>query len=116
MKVTSKIFSMLALLALVPFSCGAQCTTGTSACSQGVPHFVKFSGAVKNAAGAPGTDVVAIRFVIYGDSTGGTPLWQEVQNVRIDEQGHYEVMLGTTSSEGIPVELFSSGEPRWLGV
>ena|SRR5882762_8438824 len=60
--------------------------------------------------------VVAIRFVIYGDSTGGTALWQEVQNAQLDEQGHYEVMLGSTGSEGIPMELFTSGEPRWLEV
>jgi hypothetical protein len=59
---------------------------------------------------------VAIRFVIYGDSTGGTPLWQEVQNAQLDEQGHYEVMLGSTGSEGIPLDLFTSGEPRWLEV
>ena len=25
-------------------------------------------------------------------------------------------MLGATGSEGIPMELFTSGEPRWLGV
>jgi len=59
---------------------------------------------------------VAIRFVIYGDSTGGTALWQEVQNAHLDEQGHYDVMLGSTGSEGIPLDLFTSGEPRWLEV
>lgn len=115
MDVNGKSFLMLALLALLPFSCGAQCTTGTSACNQGVPHFVKFNGTVRNGTDVPGPGVFAIRFVIYGVSTGGTPLWQEVQNARIDEQGHYEVMLGTASSEGIPSELFNSGEPRWLG-
>jgi hypothetical protein len=29
------------------------------------------------------------------------------------EQGHYEVMLGSTGSEGIPLDLFTSGEARW---
>ena len=116
MKTTTKVFLMLSLFVFVPFSCDAQCTNGTSACSQGVPHFVKFSGAIKNAARAPRVGVVAIRFVIYGDSTGGTALWQEVQNAQLDEQGHYEVMLGSTGSEGIPLDLFTSGEPRWLEV
>ena len=46
----------------------------------------------------------------------GTALWQEVQNAQLDEQGHYEVILGSTGSEGIPMELFTSGEPRWLAV
>ncbi len=116
MKTTTKVFLMLSLFVSVPFSCDAQCTNGTSACSQGVPHFVKFSGAIKNAARARRGGVVAIRFVIYGDSTGGTALWQEVQNAQLDEQGHYEVMLGSTGSEGIPLDLFTSGEPRWLEV
>jgi len=116
MKTTTKVFLMLSLFVFVPFSCDAQCTNGTSACSQGVPHFVKFSGAIKNAARARRGGVVAIRFVIYGDSTGGTALWQEVQNAQLDEQGHYDVMLGSTGSEGIPLDLFTSGEPRWLEV
>ncbi len=38
------------------------------------------------------------------------------QNVTPDEQGNYSVLLGTTKSEGLSLELFSSGEPRWLGV
>jgi hypothetical protein len=116
MKTATKVFLKLSLFVFVPFSCDAQCTNGTSACSQGVPHFVKFSGAMKNAARASRGGVVAIRFVIYGDSTGGTALWQEVQNAQLDEQGHYEVMLGSTGSEGIPLDLFTSGEPRWLEV
>jgi hypothetical protein len=43
-------------------------------------------------------------------------LWQEVQNVQVDPQGHYEVFLGATGSEGIPLDLFSSGDSRWLGI
>jgi hypothetical protein len=116
MKTITKVFLMLSLFVFVPFSCDAQCTSGTSACSQGVPHFVKFGGAIKNAARAQGGGVVPIRFLIYSDSTGGTALWQEVQNAQLDEQGHYEVMLGSTGSEGIPLDLFTSGEPRWLEV
>ena len=116
MKTTTRVFLMLSLFVFVPFCCGAQCTNGTSACSQGVPHFVKFNGAIKNAARARRGGVVAIRFVIYGDATGGTALWQEEQNVQLDEQEHFEVMLGSTGSEGIPLDLFTSGEPRWLEV
>jgi len=116
MKPITKVFLMLSLFVCVPFSCDAQCTSSTNECGRGVPHVVKFSGALKNAAGTPLSGVVAIRFVIYGDATHGTPLWQEVQNTQLDQQGHYEVMLGSTGSEGIPMELFTSGEQRWLGV
>ena len=54
MKTTAKNLLILALLTLVPVACEAQCTTNSATgCGQGVPHFVKFNGALKNAAGAP---------------------------------------------------------------
>ena len=111
-----RILLMLGLGVLLPCLGEAQCTTETTACGQGVPHFVKFNAALKTVAGVPRTGTVAIKFVIYGDAAGGTPLWQEVQNSQLDQQGRYEVMLGATASEGIPMELFTSGEPRWLEV
>jgi hypothetical protein len=116
MKPVVKIVLLLFLSPLLPLSGKAQCTNGTNACAQAVPHLVTFRGALRNVSGAQRSGVVAIKFVIYGDSTGGTPLWQEVQNTQVDQQGHYEVMLGATGSEGIPMELFTSGEPRWLEV
>src|SRR6266446_7000984 len=116
MKTGERALIILFFLVVIPLSCDGQCTNSATACGQGVPHFVRFSGVLRNAAGAARTGIVAIRFVIYGDSTNGTPLWQEVQNTQLDQQGHYEVMLGGTGNEGIPMELFTSGEQRWLGV
>ncbi len=116
MKTTAKNLLILALLTLVPVACEAQCTTNSATgCGQGVPHFIKFNGTLKNAAGAPQGSFLAVRFVIYSDSTGGTPLWQEVQNTPVDSQGHYEVLLGSTAPNGMPMDIFTSGEPRWLG-
>jgi hypothetical protein len=40
----------------------------------------------------------------------------ETQNVRLDENGRYTVLLGATRNDGLPMELFASGEARWLGV
>jgi hypothetical protein len=118
MKISIRVATALPLLmlALIPLSTHAQCTNKTSDCTQIVPHLVKFSGVLKSVSAGPHSGVMAVRFTIYGDSTGGTPLWQEVQNTQFDDQGHYEVMLGATGNEGIPMELFTSGEPRWLGV
>ena len=116
MKSAVKILLVLLLSPFLPLSSEGQCTSGANACAQAVPHLVKYSGVLKTTGGVSRTGIVAIRFFIYGDETRGTPLWQEVQNVRLDQQGHYEVMLGATGSEGIPMELFTSGEPRWLGV
>jgi hypothetical protein len=116
MKTGAKALLILFFSVLVPLFCHAQCTNSITACGQAVPHIVKFNGILKNAGGAPRTGILAVKFVIYGDSTGGTGLWQEVQNLQLDQQGHYEVMLGAVGNEGIPMELFTSGEPRWLGV
>jgi hypothetical protein len=77
-----------------------------------VPHLVKFSG---NIAAAP-AGTVGVIFALYADETGGAPLWQEFQNVTVDGNGHYSAVLGSRSTSGIPVEVFSSNEARWLGV
>jgi hypothetical protein len=40
----------------------------------------------------------------------------ETRNVTLDTQGRYTVLLGSTKPDGLPSELFASGEARWLGV
>ena len=37
------------------------------------------------------------------------------QNVT-DNKGNYTAQLGATRPQGLPLDLFSSGEARWLGV
>ena len=96
--------------------CNAQCSGEQAACLPDVPRFVKFSGELPKFAGAIRGRVIAIKFSIYGNSRGGDPLWQETQNVQLDTQGRYDAMLGATRSDGLPMELFSSGETRWLAV
>jgi hypothetical protein len=81
-----------------------------------VPHFVRFAGVIKNLEGQPRTGTVGVTFALYRDQEGGPPLWLETQNVAADNNGHYSVSLGATKTEGLPVEMFTSGEARWLGV
>ena len=81
-----------------------------------VPPLVNFSGELAPAAGGPATGMVGITFLLYKESQGGVPLWMETQNVQPDKDGHYAVMLGSTSSRGLPAEIFAAGEARWLGV
>jgi hypothetical protein len=84
-----------------------------------VPKLVRFSGSFRPAAGqpsqspAPSTESVTLS--VYRDQTGGTALWQEIQNVAVDADGSYSLLMGATQNEGMPLDLFSSGEPRWLG-
>lgn len=81
-----------------------------------VPRVSKFSGTVKDEKGQPKIGVVGITFALYKDQEGGAPLWIETQNVPVDSKGGYTVLLGSTKAEGLPVDLFTSGEAHWLGV
>jgi hypothetical protein len=81
-----------------------------------VPRLVNFSGKVVGPEDKPVSGIAGIAFSIYKDQYEGTPLWMETQNVTADAEGNYSVQLGATKPQGIPLDLFSSGEARWLGV
>ena len=93
-----------------------------------VPRLIKFSGELnpplaqtapneghaggKNASPA----VLTATFCLYELQEGGSALWSETQKVRVDDQGRYSVLLGATQPEGLPLDLFTSGQALWLGV
>lgn len=81
-----------------------------------VPRLIKFSGVAKDDAGKPVAGFVGITFALYKEGEGGAPLWLETQNVQADAAGRYTVMLGVTRAEGLPLDVFTGGEARWLGV
>ncbi|MGH9649788.1 MAG: tail fiber domain-containing protein, partial [Terriglobales bacterium] len=79
-----------------------------------VPRLIRFSGVLKDAAGKPSHGPQDVTFSLYAVEAGGEPLWFETQTLEADAQGRYTVLLGAT--QGLPVDLFASGEARWLGV
>ena len=81
-----------------------------------VPNLVRFSGTLVDDGQSAHANTVGVTFALYRDQTGGSPLWLETQNVSVDTARHYSVLLGAASNGGIPVELFSHNEARWLGV
>src|SRR5208337_548247 len=106
-----RCFATLLLLVVGTASLWAQ-AAGAQFNSVPVPQLVKFSGTI--AGTHPGT--VSVIFALYKDQTGGAPLWQEVQNLSVDANRQYTVLLGSRNVNGIPLEVFSNGEARWLGV
>jgi hypothetical protein len=103
-------------LVLLAFSTiEAQQMTSTPAAAA-VPQLVNYSGKAADLQGKPLAGSVGISFSIYSEQYEGAPLWLETQNVTADAQGNYTVQLGGTTSAGLPLELFSTGEARWLGV
>ncbi len=82
----------------------------------GVPKLIQFNGTLKDAALRPISGVASVTFAIYDEQDNGTTLWSETQNVLADGNGHYSVLLGSATANGVPSNLFGTGESRWLGV
>ena len=93
--------------------CSAQQTATTS-----VPNLIRYSGTLKDAQGAAlsSSTAVGVSFSIYKQQDGGASVWMETQNVTPDANGQYNVILGSTTAAGLPDDLFSQQEQRWLGV
>ena len=81
-----------------------------------VPALVPYSGAVIAPDGKTFAAESSVTFQIYKDEVGGEALWTETQTVAIDSTGHYKVQLGAANPNGLPTDLFASGEARWLEV
>jgi hypothetical protein len=87
-----------------------------SANQPAVPRLVNFAGKAVDAQGKAIAGIAGVTFAIYKDQYEGSPLWLETQNIQGDTRGNYTVQLGATQPEGLPLNLFSSGDARWLGV
>ncbi|HEY0701620.1 MAG TPA: hypothetical protein VGD60_02535 [Candidatus Acidoferrales bacterium] len=112
----SAAFSVGTALAAVPQSASVARTAPVTVAGESVPRLVQFNGTLKDAAARPVAGVVSVSFAIYAEQDGGTALWSETQNVLADTNGHYNVLLGSATSTGVPAELFGTGQSRWLGI
>ena len=81
-----------------------------------VPRLIRIQGAVRDEAGKPLSGRIGVTFALYKDQNDQELVWQENQNVQLDSAGRYSVLLGATNESGLPLEIFSAGEARWLGV
>ncbi len=109
------LFSILFICA--PYWAAGQGLTNTEATSVfAVPPVVRATGFLKDSDGNPRSGTLGITFGIYSQPTGGGPLWQETRSVQLDEKGGYSVLLGVDTVGGIPLEVFRTGQQRWLSV
>jgi hypothetical protein len=106
-------FALLSITFLFASTLISQETTNTS-----VPNLIRYGGTLRDAQGVPlsSSAVVGVTFAIYKQQNGGAAVWQETQNVTPDNRGQYNVILGSTTATGLPDDLFSQREQRWLGV
>jgi hypothetical protein len=89
---------------------------GQSPTLTSLPPFVRVTGSFTPADRKPPAPVETMTLSVYGEATGGVPLWQETQKVAVNPDGRFTLLLGLTRPEGLPPELFASGEPRWLAI
>jgi hypothetical protein len=115
MKMSNKTIATMIVSVLAAVLAAGQSTNNLGS-TESVPRLVKFGGVVKDEGGHARTGVVGVTFAIYKDQEGGVPLWLETQNVQADSKGNYKVLLGSTKLDGLPAELFTSNEARWMGV
>jgi hypothetical protein len=106
----------LAPALLAQSSDSANQSAASSASAAEVPRLIKFSGTLLDAQDRPMAGPVGVTFALHAQQTGGAALWMETQNVTPDAHGNYTVLLGANSANGVPAELFASGEARWLEV
>ena len=104
----------LALLCLVVVR-SASAQSSSPGATTSVPRIVRVTGVFVPANGMPPAPVETITLAIYGEESGGAPLWQETQYVTIDSAGRYTVLLGATQPDGLPLDIFASGDARWIG-
>jgi trimeric autotransporter adhesin len=81
-----------------------------------VPRLIRIRGAVRDETGKPLSGGIGITFALYTGETDSSAIWQEDQTVQLDSAGSYSVLLGAANEGGLPQEVFSTGEARWLGV
>jgi len=113
LRIACVVVAFLSLaLSLTPLTVAQTFSQNASA----LPRLVRFGGTAKDLNGNPLIGVVGITFALYSEQTGGAPLWLETQNVTADGTGHYAVLLGSTKPEGLPAELFTTEQARWVGV
>ncbi|ABF43089.1 hypothetical protein Acid345_4089 [Candidatus Koribacter versatilis Ellin345] len=81
-----------------------------------VPRLIRFAGQIAPEAAPSSTVARGITFSLYRSENDTSALWTETQNVSLEKDGKYTVLLGATKSEGLPADIFTSGEAQWLGI
>jgi hypothetical protein len=90
--------------------------SNAGAAASSVPRLVRFNGTLQDGTGKPLAGPVEVTFELFAQQSGGEPLWWETQTVEVDAEGRYSVLLGAMHPDGLPMDLFTAGEARWLGV
>jgi hypothetical protein len=110
-----KYFGVSSTISIVLLLTGAA-TAQVPVTDSVVPRLVNYAGVAKDDNGKVMKGVIGATFAVYAEQDGGSPLWMETQNINASANGTFSVQLGATKPDGLPVDVFSAGQARWLGV
>ena len=106
------VLSSLTVVVLCASAVSAQSTDSPSL--ESVPRLVTITGTFRPADGQRAGTFETVTVSLYAESEGGTPVWQERQTIAIDAQGHYSLVLGANSPDGIPAAVFGELAAQWM--
>jgi hypothetical protein len=110
------VLTMCFVAIISAFAQNQDVQSAAQSASATVPRLIRIKGMVHDAAGKPLTGTVGLTLSLYNEATDSAAVWQEIQTVQLGSEGSYSVLLGATSESGLPLEIFSASEARWLGV
>lgn len=79
--------------------------------STAIPQLMRFQAKLGDTQGSPINGSFDITFRIYDGKTGGSPLWQELQQDISIEDGNLDIELGSAAALNLPFD-----KQYWLGV
>lgn len=103
-------------LVLIWLACAAPLVAQQQTSIGPVPRVMWVSGVFQPVDRQPIAPTETVTLAVYSDQDGGNPLFQETQSAVVRQDGRYDILLGSATADGLPLDLFATGEPRWLGV
>lgn len=89
---------------------------GVLGAKESAVRMLAFSGRLTDASNIPITKPSNLRFALYTDrvATGSALLWQEVQQVKPDDDGNFKTLLGR--NQGISQSILTENPALFLGI
>ncbi|HUQ49743.1 MAG TPA: hypothetical protein VM056_03430, partial [Terriglobales bacterium] len=103
------------LLLLLSSICYSQQVSDAAQASPASHKTIRYSDALDATLVESCTGNVTVIVSLYGEGPGAEALWTEAHTVDCSSP-RYSLLLGSKSADGVPSDLFTTNEARWLGV
>ena len=81
-----------------------------------VPRLVRITNSFHPADGSQPAPIESVTLSIYREECDGAPLWQETQNVSVDVEGRYNVLMGSSLPDGMPLDSPDGSHCALIGI